>query len=368
MSLTALFRQFTPIEHHVSQQLDMLRGFSSAMVLFCHAYLLFLYPVWPTVMIPVYLFAHAWVMALFALSGFLICKSACYNIQQNQQFSLKRYAFSRLNRIVPPFYFGCAALLLIYGISPYFFATGTRELSVISETMSQAKMALDAKSFIGTLVFMNGFLTETPPSNFSFWSLPFEVWFYVLFGLMLRPANKMAQVSAVVLFLALSLLNYAFLFYSLIWCAGAIAALLHNHQHRVKRAILITVLILSTLTLLGLGLLGFFVLPTHIDKQKLLLTMYGTLCGFGFALLFYLMSFQRLRISLPGERLAKSSYTIYILHFPLLLFVYGIIQPYIYHSRFLLLTATLVTAGTVIGIGLIAGRYIEKLKPFSLLR
>lgn len=365
MNFVALFEQFTPIEQQVSQQLDMLRGFSTAMVLFCHAYLLFLYPIWPTIMIPVYLFAHAWVMALFALSGFLICKSACYNIQQNQQFNLKRYAFSRLNRIMPPFYFGCIALLFIYWISPYFFATGSRELSIISETMSQAKMALDTKSFVGTLVFMNGFLTETPPSNFSFWSLPFEVWFYVLFGLMLWPANKMAQVSAVVLFLALSLLNYAFLFYSLIWCAGAIAAMVHNHQRRLKRTTLSVAFILSTLTLLGLTLLGIFVLPADIDKQKFLLTMYGTFCGFGFALLFYLISFQHLRIFLPGEKLAKSSYTIYILHFPLLLFVYGIIQPYIYHSSFLLLTAMLVTACTVMGIGLITGRYIEKLKPFS---
>ncbi|MBK5143543.1 acyltransferase [Budviciaceae bacterium BWR-B9] len=364
MTLIRLFQRFTPIEQAVSHQLDMLRGFSTAMVLFCHAYLLFLYPVWPAVMLPVYLFAHAWVMALFALSGFLICKSACYNIQQNHQFSVKRYAFSRLNRIVPPFYFGCAALLFIYLISPWFFASGSRELAVISDTMSQAKMVLDVKSFTGVLLFVNGFLTETPASNFSFWSLPFEVWFYVLFGLLLWPRNKIAIFIAVLLLLVLSLLNYAFLLYSLIWCGGAIAALLHNHQRQLKAGVLITLFSSVTIVLLLLAAIGLLMLPAEVDKPKLLLALYGTLCGIGFGLLFYLMSFQRIRIRLPGYRLARSSYTIYILHFPLLLFIYGIVQPYIYRNSFLLLAATWVIACAVMLLGLIVGRYIERLKPF----
>ncbi|MFV0548228.1 MAG: acyltransferase family protein [Limnobaculum xujianqingii] len=364
MTLTALFQRFTPIEQSVSHQLDMLRGFSTAMVLFCHAYLLFLYPLWPAIMLPAYLFAHAWVMSLFALSGFLICKSACYNIQQNNQFSIRRYAFSRLNRIVPSFYFGCGALLLIYLISPWFFASGSRELAVISDTMSQAKMVLDAKSFTGVLLFVNGFLTETPASNFSFWSLPFEVWFYVLFGLILWPQNRIAIFTAILLLLALSLLNYAFLLYSLIWCGGAIAALLHNHQFQLKGRVLIAIFSLITLVLLLLAAIGLFMLPADIDKPKLLLALYGTLCGLGFGLLFYLMSFQRIRIRLPGYQLAKSSYTIYILHFPLLLFIYGIVQPYIYQNPFLLLAATLFISCAVMLVGLVIGRYVEKLKPF----
>lgn len=365
MSLISLFERFTPIEPEVSRQLDMLRGFSTAMVLFCHAYLLFLYPVWPAIMLPVYLFAHAWVMSLFVLSGFLICKSACYNIQQNHQFNLKRYAFSRINRIAPPFYFGCAVLLLIYLISPWFFASGSRELAVISDTMSQAKMVLDAKSFGGVLLFMNGFLTETPASNFSFWSLPFEVWFYVLFGLMLWPKNRIAIVAAVVLLIVLSLLNYAFWFYTLIWCGGAAAALLHNHQRRLKSTVLMAIVAIGCLMLLALAAAGWFLLPASVDKQKLLLTLFGTLCGIGFCLLFYQMSFQQWRIRLPGYRLARSSYSIYILHFPLLLFIYGMVQPYIYHSTLVLLASTLVIACLVMLIGLVAGRYIERLKVFS---
>lgn len=75
--------QYRPLNAKASQQFNQIRGFSTVTVVLCHAYLIFLYPVYPAIMMPIYLLAHACVMALFALSGFLICQSACNNIQRN---------------------------------------------------------------------------------------------------------------------------------------------------------------------------------------------------------------------------------------------------------------------------------------------
>ncbi|APG52276.1 MULTISPECIES: acyltransferase family protein [Providencia] len=357
-----LFQRFAPIDPNVSEQLDMLRGFCTATVLFGHAYLVFLYPVWPIVMLPLYLFGHSCVMAFFALSGFLICKSVSYNIQRNTYFKVRRYATSRLNRILPPFYLGCLVLLLLYFISPYFFASGSRDINIISDTMTQARMALDVKSFVGVLLFINGFITDTPPSNFAFWSLPFEVWFYTLFALFMMPNQRWCTIIGILLLLTLSVLNYTFFLYALIWCCGVIAALLHNHQYQLKRKTLITSFSLIALTLLTLAVVGVFYFPFSFDKQKYLLALYGTLCGISFCYLFYLMSFHRVRFYLPGKQLTPSSYTIYILHFPLLIFAYGIVQPYVYQNLWVLFITTFLIALGIMFIGLFVGRYVEKLK------
>ncbi|MGL4673424.1 MAG: acyltransferase family protein, partial [Wohlfahrtiimonas sp.] len=225
-SLKDALNQYRPLSAEASQQFNQVRGFSTIAVVLCHAYLIFLYPIYPTIMLPIYLLAHACVMALFALSGFLICQSACNNIQQNGQFIIQKYVKARINRIVPPLYSACGFLLLLYWLSPFVFASGNREFTIISDTMSQANMSLNTESILGVLFFVNGFITETPASNFAFWSLSFEAWFYILFGLLLLPNRKMGTSFALLCLIILSTLNYVFLLYVCIWIAGAISALL----------------------------------------------------------------------------------------------------------------------------------------------
>lgn len=251
--------QYRPLKPEASQQFNQIRGFSTVMVVLCHAYLLFLYPIYPTIMLPIYLLAHACVMALFALSGFLICQSACNNIQHNGQFIIQKYAVSRINRIVPPLYFACAFLLLLYWLSPFVFASGNREFIHISNTMSQANMSLSIESLLGVLFFVNGFITETPASNFAFWSLSFEAWFYILFGLLLLPNRKWGIILAMLCLIVLSTLNYVFLLYICIWIAGAISALLYNHQYRLTLKQIVAVIISITLILICSAYFGLII-------------------------------------------------------------------------------------------------------------
>ncbi len=361
-TLKDALNQYRPLNAEASQQFNQIRGFSTVTVVLCHAYLIFLYPIYPEIMMPIYLLAHACVMALFALSGFLICQSACNNIQQNGRFIIQKYAKARINRIVPPLYFTCGFLLLLYWLSPFVFASGNREFKIISDTMSQANMSLNTESLLGVLFFVNGFITETPASNFAFWSLSFEAWFYILFGLLLLPSRKISASFALLCLTILSTLNYVFLLYVCIWITGAIAALLYNHRYRltVKQ---ITVMITSITFILVCGAyFGLIVLKDSLDTQKLMLAIYGTWIGTVLAVMLYFISTQRIRIWLPFQFVAPSSYTVYLLHFPLLLFIYGIIQPYIYGSHWILIIITLIISIFVIAIAMIIGRYVEKLQ------
>lgn len=357
--------QYRPLKPEASQQFNQIRGFSTVMVVLCHAYLLFLYPIYPTIMLPIYLLAHACVMALFALSGFLICQSACNNIQHNGQFIIQKYAVSRINRIVPPLYFACAFLLLLYWLSPFVFTNGNREFIHISNTMSQANMSLSIESLLGVLFFVNGFITETPASNFAFWSLSFEAWFYILFGLLLLPNRKLGMMLSMLCLIVLSTLNYVFLLYICIWIAGAISALLYNHQYRLTLKQIVAVIISITLILICSAYFGLIAFKDFLDTQKFMLAIYGTWVGILLAIMLYLISTQSIRVRLPLQFVASSSYTVYLLHFPLLLFIYGIIQPYIYSNHWLLIIITLVMAILVMTIGMMVGRYIEKLRLIS---
>lgn len=361
-SLKDALSQYRPLNTEASQQFNQIRGFSTVAVVFCHAYLIFLYPIYPTIMLPIYLLTHACVMALFALSGFLICQSACNNIQQNGRFIIQKYAKARINRIVPPLYFTCGFLLLLYWLSPFVFASGNREFKIISDTMSQANMSLNTESLLGVLFFVNGFITETPASNFAFWSLSFEAWFYILFGLLLLPSRKISASFAVLCLVVLSTLNYIFLLYVCIWITGAIAALLYNHQYRLTLKQTVIIITVITIIIICTVYFGFTIFKNSLDTQKLMLAIYGTWIGILLAVMLYFISMERIRIWLPFQFVAPSSYTVYLLHFPLLLFIYGIIQPYIYDNNLLLIIIALVITIFVITFGMMIGRYVEKIK------
>lgn len=361
-SLEYILNQYRPLNAEVSQQFNQIRGFSTVAVVLCHAYLIFLYPIYTAIMIPIYLLAHVCVMALFTLSGFLICQSACNNIQRNGRFIVQKYVKARINRIVPPLYFACAFLLLLYWLSPFVFASGNHEFTIISDTMSQANMSLNTESILGVLFFVNGFITETPASNFAFWSLSFEAWFYILFGLLLLPNRKMGTSFALLCLIILSALNYVFLLYVCIWIAGAISALLHNHQYRLTLKQITMIIITTTIVLISATYFGLIFFKGSLDTQKFLLAIYGTWVGILLAIMLYLISTEQIRIWLPFQFVAPSSYTVYLLHFPILLFIYGIIQPYIYGNHWLLIIITSVISMFVIAIGMMIGRYVEKMK------
>ena len=221
------------------------------------------------------------------------------------------------------------------------------------------------ESLLGVLFFVNGFITETPASNFAFWSLSFEAWFYILFGLLLLPNRKWGIILAMLCLIVLSTLNYVFLLYICIWIAGAISALLYNHQYRLTLKQIVAVIISITLILICSAYFGLIIFNGLLDTQKFLLAIYGTWIGILLAIILYLISTQRICIRLPFQFVAPSSYTVYLLHFPILLFIYGIIQPYIYDNHWLLIIITLVIAILVITVGMFIGKYAEKLRLIS---
>lgn len=316
----------------LSVQFNVLRAIAALLVCMGHGYLIFYYPIYKSPTLPLYLFGHAAVMVLFINSGFLIAKSVSANAQRNAQFKLMEYVGARVNRILPPFYCSLLLMLFLYLIAPYCFATGTREFEVISPVMSRAKVQLDGLSLIGCIGFVNEFITRTPVMNFAYWTLPMEIWCYALFGLVVSARGRWGMGLSFALLLLLGYLNFAFVCYILVWLLGVGIALLHSHQKPFSKRIAMGFLGASLVVAAGCYLFYRYALPVGADTEKAMLAMYGMLSGLWVACFIYLVVYGKIRLPSFAQSLSNSSYTLYLIHFPIVLFVYGIIQPYVYQN------------------------------------
>src|SRR5690606_15385609 len=107
--------------------LESLRGLSAIVVLFSHCFQAFIAPFDLTLYSWVRLLGQAAVMMFFALSGYLIGISVQNNIYRHQQFNLGNYIRQRGQRILPPFLFALVLTLLLYGLAPLLFSSGSHQ-------------------------------------------------------------------------------------------------------------------------------------------------------------------------------------------------------------------------------------------------
>ncbi len=115
-------------------------------------------------------FAHAAVIVFFVLSGYLIAYTTTINNRGGVQYLQAR--FSRLYSVVLPALIITVICELIVGhYNPAMLSSFTRGLSWPRYIMSG--------------LFLNEiwFFSAAPPMNAPLWSLSFECWYYIIFGL-----------------------------------------------------------------------------------------------------------------------------------------------------------------------------------------
>lgn len=351
------------IEDAASAQLNMLRGLSAIAVLLGHGVQTFIAPIYPPLLAWFGLLAQAAVMLFFVLSGLLITKSITRNSSQPGGFDLRAFAGDRFDRIYPPFLLAMLVVPALLLLTPYLFPTGTSEFAYSGGFIVRSGFDVDLNAWLGSLVFVNGFLVPNISANGPLWSLSYEVWYYVIAGLIAwRP--RIGMIAAAALMLALGALNKAFVLYSAIWFAGALIAILHNRQIRRPR-LAWTFLAASLAAALMMG--GYYV---HLANQAagpetypaLPLIAFNLLWGAASAVAVYLMMIGAMRLKPVAQGTARFSYTLYVTHFPLLLAIYGTVQAWIHDD--LLLSA--VTAGAsclfVLAVAWIAAPFVENIK------
>lgn len=322
-----------------SYHLDSLRGLLSLMVVLQHAATAFVYSLEGlTSPINIYIgfFAHYAVIFFFVLSGYVITISINENIKRNEFFSISEYAIARCVRIIPPL-IGTIILsiILMHVLIHYNAQTATGDFKFFIRNIYTPDIYLQLSSIFSATIFGNldGGATNV---NGALWSLVYEIQFYVIAGLIStilfsrRLAMKTICVFLLILYWnALGVKNTTNVQWVAFICfgIGSSAYLLRDNIKRCRYAI--PVVILSIICILGVktGWNGIYPIVYEIRApfpRDIDWVTYRIMAGILFALLIVNSEMLGKLVS-PFHFLSSFSYSLYIVHFPVIVFMWFIV-------------------------------------------
>lgn len=357
------------IPDYASPQLNTLRGLSAIAVLIGHGVQVFVAPLAPGAF-PIFgLLAQAAVMLFFVLSGFLITKSITRNASQPSGFDVASYASDRFDRIYPPLLFAMLLVIALFALSVGAFPSGSNAYLVTGGFIARDGFFVDPTAYVGTLVFLNGFAVDNISANGPLWSLSYEVWYYVIAGAVAwRP--RAGAVIGLAILLSLGFFNKIFVVYSTIWFAGAAVAIAHNHGVQLFSWLKFFALA----SLLVAGAIGAYYVAlasrasSPADYPLMYLVAFNLSVGIAFAGSLHLLMADSLRVPVIAPSTADFSYTLYVTHLPILLFIYGIAQPHAMRSVGLALIAAALSAAIALLLARSVAPVVENLRPSAALR
>lgn len=318
--------------------------------------------------------AHA-VLIFFVVSGYLISLSILKNIERNGgSFDLLEYVSSRISRIYPPLIFSVVVCLVIYSLIrllelPGGDFEGAQPFGLIGDLyVARPTFKIDTSDVAGLLLMKNGFLQANGP----LWSLFIEWRIYIAAACLAmiitcaRPIHRIIwSIGLVYTLIQLKTIDSNALFYSGVWLLGCGMAYLHN------RAPIAWTRGQTKIWVLPIVLLAVYLYfePGLIIESRNLSTatersfqfLFGVLYA---SLLFPIAPVARAVPRLVLMRLGDFSYTLYIVHFPVMLFVLSLSQDMIGQSVARSLMVALAAVLFVLLLSFYSGRYLEQKNRF----
>jgi peptidoglycan/LPS O-acetylase OafA/YrhL len=349
-----------------SAQLDSVRGCSALVVAVAHANQLIVAPVFDKGAYGFGFLAQSAVMVFFVLSGFLIRKSISGNkMRNNGRFLVIEFAVDRVLRIRPPLAMSVGLLVILALAAPYAFPSGTSQfLQLEGQSPGRIGIEINYTELLGALFALNGYLTDTPRSNGPLWSLSIEVGYYLLAAVIATPSGywKLLSTPVIAVLGWLAWNNDLFFFYAPVWWSGYGLALLHDHGKLLPRGFLIAV---GSIALTLATYAGYLHVQDHTPRDSwYALVAFNLLIGAAFTTLLAQALAGTVRFPEVFKGAAPYSYTLYVVHVPLLLFIFRVSQEFISQSvpRALLIAAC--SSCTIV----LFARYIARLVEIAPMR
>ncbi|KPG98426.1 hypothetical protein AEQ67_13830 [Pseudomonas sp. RIT-PI-q] len=330
-----------------SQQLDSIRALAAIAVLFGHTFQTLLLPAIKSWFTLVVLVSQLAVMVFFVLSGFLIGKSVCNNISKNSVFSIGQYIRDRAFRIYPPL-IASLILIIVFSIAaPYVFPSGTNSLLIIENVdFVRAEFVTIPSDIWGALLFLNGFKVETAPTNGPLWSLSIEVWYYVIAAsVFLWPSRKVLAGFLLGLTIFVTYKSLLFFILAPVWFSGFGLALIHQRRPQMNNRIFAVGFAISSIAVVAVVIFSLFDEPSGNAVVYETLNIFRVVSGLWFACFLALLMGGLTSFPKFLYKHASYSYTLYVIHFPIMLFVLGLSQKLIYAS---VLNAVLISVVTIL--------------------
>jgi peptidoglycan/LPS O-acetylase OafA/YrhL len=310
-----------------SAHLNLARGLAAAAVAFQHLRSVLLLD-WPQtsahslLAAGVYFlakFAHPAVIVFFVLSGFLVGSSGIRAVEK-RTWSFPRYLLHRILRLeivlLPALLLGLlwdnVGIHLLHASALY---NGGWHLLV-----RQGPIDLSWRVLLGNAAFVQDILVPTFGTNAALWSLAYEFWYYVLFGLLVTACVRSTRLWRRLMLAALILAvawftGFALMFLAPLWFLGlGIYFLPRMSLSRLGRRVL-----LASSTLLFLVFLGITFgnrAPVEVLTRPLMIDL---VTGLLFGLMLYATlhanparsAYQRI-----AHHIAAPTYTLYANHLP----------------------------------------------------
>ncbi|MCC9642713.1 acyltransferase [Rhodopirellula sp. JC740] len=270
---------------------------------------------------------HQAVMVFFVLSGFFVGGSVLRN---RCRFSWGNYWLARLSRLwvvlVPALLFTVLADSITNSFSPETFQGSFRE--TWNSGPSLDTYSASSVTFGANLLFLQTVIAPVYGSNGPLWSLAYEFWYYALFpvfvGLVFPRFRMMSVVLAVLAAALLILLPSEILYAGGGWMLGVLVYLLRDVRWiSGKRMLFVVVCSFATLFLASLC-------ASKSQPLNAILPIGGDAAvGATFAILALFLlqveSWFPQFLKRGVKWLSDISYTLYLFHFPIVVFVGGVV-------------------------------------------
>ncbi len=246
-------------------------------------------------------FGLAGVNFFFVLSGFLMMHVHARDFGQPNRFG--NYAWKRFSRIYPPYWVALTLVVPVYFLSPGMGHGHERELSSFLHSYTLIPHAHPEETLVLGVA----------------WTLVYEVFFYVLFGLLIL--NRTLGVIAFAIW-TLGTFAYAqftefpgdffFSYFGLYFLTGIAVAFLHG-RFRVPYPLALATL--GALLYFGTGYVDIYRGPLELHSKTA-----GIALGCAGITLGLVQAEQREILRIPRwiAFLGNASYSIYLIHFPIL--------------------------------------------------
>ncbi|HJT32246.1 MAG TPA: acyltransferase [Pirellulales bacterium] len=318
-----------------SNHLDMLRGIAAIAVLVCHAKILFFGTVADDAQATVFRrgldmlgrYGHSAVIVFFVLSGFFISGSIIRDVAE-RRWSWRKYLVNRASRLyvvlVPGLLLTLAwdqAGMAFLGQSPPPAAPAAEEIV----SANQIREHTTVGALAGNLLFLQTIATPTFGSNGSLWSLANEWWYYILFPCLWLAWQRTASWSARAGYLALAagvawMVGTEIASYFAIWLMGTAICLLPRCPWLAgPRASRTASWLAAAPLLLMLAAIGMHWLNHGRLRDGMLGLTFASLI---YCLLHRVEPDRGGRYARLAQCLAGFSYTLYVVHFPVLAFAW----------------------------------------------
>jgi peptidoglycan/LPS O-acetylase OafA/YrhL len=276
-------------------------------------------------------FGHQAVMVFFVLSGFLI-SSTVISSQISGTRSWHAYAINRSSRLyvvlIPGLLFGWVwdkvggALFASTGLYSY-------PLEGFGPAIAQNQITFG--TFLGNMLFLQTIVSPTFGSNGPLWSLANEFWYYVLFPVALIAGLAWAKHSlrraiplTIFAFGLTILLGWEKVVGFFVWMAGCILVIAHSRfRLRTGRRLILYALVSS----LALAACLAAARTGRLAALGTDLPVGITFTLFLFGVLHMDFGARTRHYPRAAHHFAGFSYSLYVLHFPLLLFLRAWVAP-----------------------------------------